>query len=73
MLTDTESTESKQYQQLQALYKARGRKLEEMTNDFDTFKEEKERELRILKHQLSIAQGKHSKTSWLFKLYRTSK
>ena len=42
---------------MQALYKARGRKLEEITNDFDVFKEEKEREHRILKHQLSIAQG----------------
>ena len=56
-LSDTESNESRQYQQLQALYKARGRKLEEITNDFDVFKEEKEREHRILKHQLSIAQG----------------
>ncbi|XP_052084175.1 centrosomal protein of 152 kDa-like [Mytilus californianus] len=61
--SDTDSSDNRQYQQLQALYKARGRKLEEITEDLDTFKAQKEREHRILKHQLSIAQGEKAGAS----------
>ncbi|CAC5397295.1 CEP152 [Mytilus coruscus] len=61
--SDTDSSDSRQYQQLQALYKARGRKLEEITEDLDTFKAQKEREHRILMHQLSIAQGEKAGAS----------
>ncbi|XP_041353515.1 centrosomal protein of 152 kDa-like [Gigantopelta aegis] len=46
-----------QLTQLQILYKARGRKLEELTNLLENYKQEHGRELRIIKHQLSMAQA----------------
>ncbi|KAH3868060.1 hypothetical protein DPMN_031196 [Dreissena polymorpha] len=52
------SGDSQQLAQLQILYKARGRKLEELTNEMEVLKGESGRELRILKHQLSVAKGR---------------
>ncbi|XP_071098914.1 centrosomal protein of 152 kDa-like [Haliotis cracherodii] len=49
--------DERQAGQLQILYKARGRQLEDLRRDLDTLKQESGRENRILKHQLSLAQG----------------
>ena len=49
---------SQQMEQLQILYKARGHKLDEVQSSLDTVREESERETRILKHRLTMAQGK---------------
>jgi len=51
------------------LYKARGRKLEEMTNEFEILKQETAREIRILKHQLSVAKGKTTEICILNTMY----
>lgn len=53
--------DGRQLAQLQILYKARGNKLEEMTKDFDQYKAETSREIRILKHQISLAKGKNTR------------
>ena len=44
--------------QLQILYKARGSKIEDLVNEMDLLKQGMGREIRILKHQLSMAKGK---------------
>ncbi|XP_046566114.1 uncharacterized protein LOC124274784 isoform X1 [Haliotis rubra] len=49
--------DERQLGQLQILYKARGRQLEDLQRDLETLKQESGRENRILKHQLSLAQG----------------
>ena len=46
-----------QVEQLQILYAARGRKLEELTEQLKTLKDNSDREIRILKHKLTLAQG----------------
>ncbi|KAL3884693.1 hypothetical protein ACJMK2_024805 [Sinanodonta woodiana] len=51
------SGEGQQLAQLQILYKARGRKVEELTRDMEDLKQATAREIRILKHQLSVAKG----------------
>ncbi len=51
-----ESAERRQMAQLQILYKARGRKLEELTNELHILKEDSGREIRMLKHQLNLTQ-----------------
>ncbi|XP_033726371.1 nucleoprotein TPR-like [Pecten maximus] len=54
---ETAGLDPRQYSQLQVLYKARGRKLEEITNEYEILKQETGREIRILKHQVSVAKG----------------
>ncbi|OWF36520.1 trichohyalin-like [Mizuhopecten yessoensis] len=54
---ETGGLDPRQYSQLQVLYKARGRKLEEITNEYEILKQETSREIRILKHQVSVAKG----------------
>lgn len=49
--------ENQQLAQLQILYKARGRKIEELSNEIEVLKSDSGREMRILKHQLSVARG----------------
>ncbi|XP_067653234.1 centrosomal protein of 152 kDa-like [Haliotis asinina] len=49
--------DERQLGQLQILYNARGRQLEDLQSDLETLKQESGRENRILKHQLSLAQG----------------
>ncbi|WAR30209.1 CE152-like protein [Mya arenaria] len=51
------SGDNQQLAQLQILYKARGRKIEELTNEMEVLKSDTSREMRILKHQLSVAKG----------------
>ncbi|XP_053387096.1 trichohyalin-like isoform X2 [Mercenaria mercenaria] len=51
------SGENQQLAQLQILYKARGRRIEELTNEIEVVKSESGREIRILKHQLSVSKG----------------
>jgi hypothetical protein len=46
---------NRQYGRLQLLYKVRGKKLEEVTNRFEAFKEDVNREIRAMKHRLSMA------------------
>ena len=46
--------DQQQLAQLQILYKARGKKIEELTNKLEVSMGDAARELRILKHQLSV-------------------
>ncbi|XP_062579081.1 centrosomal protein of 152 kDa-like, partial [Saccostrea cucullata] len=55
--------DNRQFAQLQILYKARGSKLEEITRDFEQYKQETSREIRIYKHQISLAKGEKEGTS----------
>ncbi len=55
---------SQQMEQLQILYKARGHKLNEVQSSLDTVREESETETRILKHRLTMAQGKGGRGGW---------
>ncbi|XP_048749329.2 centrosomal protein of 152 kDa-like isoform X2 [Ostrea edulis] len=55
--------DNRQLAQLQILYKARGSKLEEMTRDFEHYKQETSREIRILKHQISLTKGEKEGTT----------
>ena len=43
--------------QLQILYKARGRKVEELTQKLQNQEEEMAKEIRILKHQIAMMKG----------------
>ena len=43
--------------QLQILYKARGRKIEELTQKLQNQEEEMAKEIRILKHQIAMMKG----------------
>lgn len=61
-----ESGENQQLAQLQILYKARGRKIEELKNELEVVKAESGREIRILKHQLSVAKGLLSSVLYMF-------
>ena len=47
-----------QYTQLQLLYKARGRQLEDLKSDMEQNLQDSGKERRMLKHQLSLAQGR---------------
>ncbi|XP_069102444.1 trichohyalin-like isoform X3 [Argopecten irradians] len=60
---ETGGLDPRQYSQLQVLYKARGRKLEEITNEYEILKQETGREIRILKHQVSVAKGEQEAAS----------
>ena len=46
---------NRQYGRLQLLYKVRGKKLEEVTNRFEAYKEDVNRELRAMKHRVNLA------------------
>ena len=46
--------------QLQILYNARGKRIDEMTKELDSVKDDLSREIRLLKHELSLAKGKTS-------------
>ena len=50
--------DNQQLAQLQILYKARGRKNEELKSELEVLKNNNGREIRILKHQLSVAKGR---------------
>ena len=50
----------RQYMQLGILYKARGSKLEQVSNAYTAFKDETEKDIRVLKHQVTLAQEKQS-------------
>ena len=43
--------------QSQFLYKVRGKKLEEVTNNFEVYREDTQREIRSLKHQILMSQN----------------
>jgi len=43
--------------QLRILYDARGKRIEKLSREIDAFKQESEREKRILSHQLAMAEG----------------
>ena len=64
------TADEQQLEQLKILYKARGSKVEDLVNEMDLLKQGMGREIRILKHQLSMAKGEiymympsHEKTS----------
>ena len=46
-----------QYNQLEILYRARGNKIEELISEVKQVKDDSDREIRILKHKLSLMQG----------------
>jgi hypothetical protein len=50
--------DTRQLAQLQILYSARGRKLDEVTRSFEALKEETSREIRIMKHKMAQVEGK---------------
>ena len=52
------SSENRQSAQLEILYKARGRHLEQVQRDLQVLREESDREIRVLKHKLALLQGK---------------
>ncbi|XP_038058353.1 centrosomal protein of 152 kDa-like isoform X2 [Patiria miniata] len=52
--------ETRQMAQLQILYKARGRELDQLGNQLQVLKEESGRDKRILNHQLALAQGERA-------------
>ena len=52
------TADDQQMAQLQILYKARGSKIEDLVNEMDLLKQGMGREIRILKHHLSMAKGK---------------
>ncbi|XP_064645190.1 centrosomal protein of 152 kDa-like [Lineus longissimus] len=49
--------DTRQLAQLQILYSARGRKLDEMTRNYEALKEEAARDTRIMKHKLAKIEG----------------
>ena len=51
------TADEQQLEQLKILYKARGSKVEDLVNEMDLLKQGMGREIRILKHQLSMAKG----------------
>ena len=51
------STDTRQFTQLQILYEARGRRIEELVGEVSRLQEDGDREIRILKHKLTLAQG----------------
>ena len=51
------STDNRDFNQLQILYKARGQRLEELTSQFQRLQEDSDREIRIQKHKLTLMQG----------------
>ena len=58
------SPESRRLAQLQILYNARGRKIEELDRDLKEVQDDSDREIRILKHKLALAQGKQTNYSF---------
>ncbi|XP_022090704.1 centrosomal protein of 152 kDa-like [Acanthaster planci] len=52
--------ETRQMAQLQILYKARGRELDQLRGQLQVLKEESAREKRIMNHQLALAQGERA-------------
>lgn len=57
LFTD-EPEEKRTYAQLEILYRARGRELEDITWQLEKQKDENAKEIRILKHKLAVATGK---------------
>ena len=51
------SPDSRRLTQLNILYNARGRKIEELDRELKKTKEESDREIRILKHKVALAEG----------------
>lgn len=49
--------EQRRVEQLEILYRASGRKIEELTHEMEEKEEEKNKEIRSLKHKLAIANG----------------
>ena len=43
--------------QLQILYNARGRKIEELDNQLKQLQDDSSREIRILKHKMALIEG----------------
>ena len=52
-----DSSDMGQLKQLRILYEARGKRLEELTQEYHVYKEESDREARILKHRLTLTEG----------------
>ena len=50
--------ESRRLAQLQILYNARGRKIEELDRELKSVKDDSDREIRILKHKMALLQGR---------------
>lgn len=50
-------TSGRQMTQLQILYKARGKKIDELTRELDDIKADSARQSRMLSHQLAMAKG----------------
>ena len=46
-----------QYNQLEILYRARGSKIEELITNNKQVKDDSDREIRILKHKLTLLEG----------------
>ena len=55
-----DTAESRQLAQLKILYDARGRRLEEIDKEYRVFKEETDREIRILKHRLALTEDERT-------------
>ena len=49
--------DSRQLAQLEILYKAKCSKLDDVTDVLKSLKEESDREIRVLKHRISLLQG----------------
>ena len=49
-----------QYNQLEILYRARGSKIEELITNNKQDKDDSDREIRILKHKLTLLEGMYS-------------
>ena len=64
------SADSRRLGQLQVLYNARGRKIEELDLELKTLTESSEREARILKHKLALCEDEREglKVSFIYQL-----
>lgn len=51
------SPESRRLSQLQILYNARGRKIEELDRELRTLQDDSEKEIRITNHKLALTEG----------------
>lgn len=51
------SAVERQLAQLRILYDARGRRIDELTSELEKIREDGDREVRILKHKLTLTQG----------------
>ncbi len=53
------SPESRRLSQLQILYNARGRKIEELDRELKELQDDSDREIRIIKHKLVLTEGNY--------------